>query len=64
MFHIAASGKLGGSFVFVNRSGGISSMPLKGCVNSILGKGEKDSAHLAHHAKSLDQISVQRLRIT
>lgn len=53
MFHVAASGRLGGSSVFVNRSSGISSMPVKGCSSSSLGKGEKESTHLAHHAKSL-----------
>lgn len=53
MFHVAASGRPGGSFAFVNRSGGISSVSVEGCGSSILGKGERESAHLAHHAISL-----------
>lgn len=50
-FHVA--GRLGSSFIFVDKSGEISSMSVKGCGSSILGKGEKESAVLAHHTKIL-----------
>lgn len=52
-FHVAVSGRLGGSFIFVDKGSGISSMSVKGCGSSILGKGEKESACLAHYAKTL-----------
>lgn len=50
MFHVAVSGS---SFIFVDKSGGISSMTVKGWGSSILGKGEKESPHLAQYAKNL-----------
>lgn len=40
-------------FCIVNKGGGISSVSVEGCGSSILGKGEKESACLTHHAKTL-----------
>lgn len=54
MFYVAVSGKLGGFFSFVDKSGIISSFrSVKGYVSSILGKGGEESAHLAYHARTL-----------
>lgn len=54
MFCVAVSGKLGGFFSFVDKSGIISSfLSVKGYVSSILGKGGEESAHLAYHARTL-----------
>lgn len=52
MFHLV-SGRPGGSFIFVDRGGGISSISAKGRGCSILERGEKESACLTHHSRTL-----------
>lgn len=53
MFHVAVPERRGGSFVFVDKGGGLSSMSVKGFNSSILRKGGKESAHLVYHVKTL-----------
>lgn len=48
----------GWSFIFVGKRDVISSVLVKRCGNNILGRGQKEFAHLFHHAKPVNQISI------